>query len=223
MLLAGCVNESADLGQAQPVLLTTSRQIALAPLPQSRSGATVRRLRQQIYAISGGDLPAVRALIRARTGSEAEAIRRIVIGIGLDPSRVTKEPYASAARRMPEVILTHTQAAVAPCASAIQPAFMEDPLPSLMSLAQCNQTNNLAAMLVDPADLAEPLALDYQDGAYLVDGVHSWRANRTTALPVGAGTPSLLSDPGLSASAISTTAPNSTANAGTNGQTGTTQ
>lgn len=131
--------------------------------------------------MANGNLQGLRAHIRARTLGEAETVGRILLGFGMDPARLSVE-QAPRGQRAPEVILSRTLAGTAPCVEAIQPAYPDNPLPSLMSLAHCNQTNNLATMVVDSADLVAPPALAHQDGAYLAAGVRSWRANHSAAL-----------------------------------------
>ncbi len=189
--LSGCVNESADLGAAPPVLLSSPARVILVP-PQALRTVTGRaRLRQELYAVAGRDIQGLRARIRPRTIGEAEPIRRMLVGLGMEPARIAMDLQAPGERHPTELLLSRTLAETAPCADAIHPAYPDDPLPSLMSLARCTQTNNLAAMVADPADLVAPPALDHEDGVYLTGGVHDWHANRGLALPApGTSSPS---------------------------------
>ncbi len=178
--LSGCFNETANLGAPPPVLLDTTRVVVAAP----RGGVPSRaRLRDGILAVAEGQAQSVRADIHLRGVREGEAARRALVGLGLDPARVAVEPLLPGASVPPAVILSRTAAWTRPCADAIEPGTYGDPAPSLMSLAHCQQANNLAQMLVDPKDLAAPPRLADQDGAYLVDGVQAWRTNRATPLP----------------------------------------
>lgn len=193
--LSGCFNEAANLGAPPPVLLDTTRFVVAVP----RGGVPSRaRLRDGILAIGEGQAQAVRADIHLRGGRESEVARRTLVGLGLDPARITVEPLRPGAGVPPAVVLSRTAAGTRPCADAIEPGTYGDPAPSLMSLAHCQQTNNLAQMLVDPKDLAAPPRLADQDGAYLADGVRAWRANRATPLPAQ-GTTVGDSGPGASA------------------------
>ena len=133
--------------------------------------------------MADGEMQAVRAQVRPDTAGDGETIRRFLVGIGLDPARLDVEPPSPGRTRPSEVVLTRKRAVTPPCAAAIQFAYPDDPAPSLMSLARCHQANNLANMLVDPADLVAPPALAQQDGAYLAAGVQSWRADRSGPLP----------------------------------------
>jgi type IV pilus biogenesis protein CpaD/CtpE len=182
--LAGCTSESADLGTPPPVSLATSSAVVAVSFQSGRtSAASQGRLRQAVYTVAGGELQAVRAQVRPDTAGNGETIRRFLVGVGLDPARLDVEPPSPGRPRSSEVVLTRKRAVTPPCAAAIQFAYPDDPAPSLMSLARCNQANNLANMLVDPADLVAPPALAQQDGAYLAAGVQSWRAGRSGPLP----------------------------------------
>jgi type IV pilus biogenesis protein CpaD/CtpE len=176
LIISGCVSDSADIGRPPPVLLETRQAALRAPDRTPRDAVIRAKVRQAIAEIGAGDVLSVRVRIYARSGHDAEEIRRMLVGIGADPARLSVEPGRSSANRL---VLTRAVAETSPCASAIAPTEAADPLPSLMSLAQCTQTNNLVDMLVDPADLVAPPRLAPEDGQYLVNGVASWRNGRS--------------------------------------------
>lgn len=180
LFLSGCISESADVGHPPPVVLETPRSPLALPASASRSAEARAAVRRAIVEIGDGDIQAVRVRIYARSPRDGDGIRRMLVGLGADPARLTLEPGRSPANRL---ILTRAIAETAPCANAISPADPDDPLPSLMSLARCTQDNNLSHMLVDPGDLVAPPPLSAEDGEFLVDGVRSWRKNRATGLP----------------------------------------
>ena len=184
-LLAGCSNEAADLGHVPPVRLeSVQRQVAVPLRGGTRTNASGRiGLRRAVDELAAGDLQAVRARIDAGSVIDAEAVRRELVGLGLDPARITAGHDASLTRLPPIVTLGRTIQRTADCKTAIGPALAGDPSPSFLAIARCNQANNLAAMLVDPADLFAPPALARTDGAYLVDGIQSWRTSRNVSLP----------------------------------------
>jgi type IV pilus biogenesis protein CpaD/CtpE len=176
LILAGCLSESADIGRPPPVLLETEQAGLRASDRNPRDAAILDKVRRAMAEIGAGDLQAVRVRIYARSGRDAEGLRRILVGIGADPARLTVEAGRSPANRL---VLTRAIAETTPCATAIAPTTAGDPLPSLMSLAQCTQTNNLVDMLVDPGDLVAPPRLAPEDAQYLVNGVQSWRNGRS--------------------------------------------
>jgi len=183
LLSSGCTNEAADLGTPSPVALATNAREIVVPLSASRAPKERnRQLEQSVDAIANGDRQAVRARIMATSGGEAEALRGTLIALGLDPARITVAAGRKP-RRSPVVVLARTASRPADCRAAVTLAYPNDPLPSLMSLAHCQQADDLAGMLVDPADLLAPPSLAHADGAYLTDGVRSWRASRVDALP----------------------------------------
>jgi type IV pilus biogenesis protein CpaD/CtpE len=172
LTLSGCISESADIGRTPPVLLETELAVLRASDRSPRDAAIRAKVRRAIAEIGAGDLQSVRVLIYARSAHDAEGLRRMLVGIGADPARLTVVPGRASANRL---VLTRAVAETTPCATAISPTYAGDPLPSLMSLAQCTQTNNLVDMLVDPADLVAPPRLAPGDAQYLVNGVQSWR------------------------------------------------
>lgn len=209
LLLGGCIpNEAADLGHAPAsAFVNVERDVAIPP-----GGArwAARRLGRAVRAVADGDTGAVRAEISAAPPGEASALRRILVGHGVDPARITTatEPLP---RRSPVVVsLMRAVALRADCRAAVALAFGNDPLPSLMSFAHCDQADNLNAMLADPADLVAPPDLGHADGAYLVDGITSWRTNRQAGL-TGEGT---TGSSGLGSTFGSTASPITTAVAG---------
>lgn len=206
MLLCGCVNEAADLGHVPTSgLITTRRDISLTT---GTSRSAMQRISRGVAAVAGGDVGAVRATIVAVPARQQEGVRRTLVRLGVDPSRITAA--AIPLHQPPAVILTRTAFLPADCRAAATLAYPDDPLPSLMSLAHCHQANDLGAMVVDPADLVAPPALQHADGSYLADGVETWRANRQLGLiatgttgiaePAGSGTaPSAASPVGTTA------------------------
>ena len=180
LIISGCISESADIGRPPTVLLETQQAVLRAPDRTPRDAAIRAKVRQAITEIGAGDILSVRARIYARSAHDGEELRRMLVGMGADPARLTVEPGRSSANRL---VLIRAVAETAPCATAIAPTYGADPLPSLMSLAQCTQTNNLVEMLVDPGDLVAPPRHAPEDGQYLVNGVESWRNGHAAALP----------------------------------------
>ena len=177
--LGGCADEAANFGRPPPVALTTfNREVSIS---FKASRFSERSLRRNVDVIAQGDLQSVRARIVAASFVQIKDARQALIGIGIDPARIT-ESTALRARNV-TIFLSRTVAATNDCAAAAALAFPDDPSPSLLSLSYCTQNNNLAAMVVDPADLAAPPAPGHADGAYLANGVRSWRENRRTPLP----------------------------------------
>jgi type IV pilus biogenesis protein CpaD/CtpE len=188
LIISGCISESADIGRPLPVLLETQQGALRAPDRTPRDAAIRAKVRRAITEIGAGDVLSVRVRIYARSAHDGEELRRMLVGIGADPARLTVEPRRSSANRL---VLTRTVAETAPCATAIAPTEAADPLPSLMSLAHCTQTNNLVDMLVDPADLVAPPRLAPEDGQYLVNGVEAWRNGRSAGGGSSTGTATL--------------------------------
>ncbi len=212
MLLGGCTNEAADLGQSPPIALATVGREVMVPVSASSSVRTRSLLlSREIQNLGQGNLEAVRARILTASAVQADALRRTLIGLGVDPARITI--YRASKTRAPAVVLTRTASVAADCRAAITLAYPDDPLPSLMSLAHCNTADDLAAMMVDPADLAAPPALGRADGAYLTDGVHAWREGQQsslTATGTSASSPSGSSGssaPSASTAGVGTVAP----------------
>lgn len=194
---AGCVDVAAERGHPPPVVLSVARRevvVALRGDPRLLPAARAR-LHDAVIGVSGGltgelgEGPgsaqplAVRAHIRAATPGDADAVRRALLGLGVDPAHIVIEHAADAPVLLPTVVLTRTIAAVTDCAAAIAPGFHGDVAPSLDSLGRCLQQNNLAGMLVDPADLVDPPALASADAPFLVDGLDSRLVRRESALP----------------------------------------
>jgi type IV pilus biogenesis protein CpaD/CtpE len=178
LLLAGCANEAADRGHLVATNLVTLRREVPAPLGAYSNPLKARRLRQQAISMAEGDMQAVHAEIVGASPGEADVVHRALIGAGIDPTRITEATWLPWLRRRPAIIFTRTVAASADCSGSVDFAFPDDPSPSLMSLAHCTQDHNLAAMVVDPSDLVAPPNLDPADGAYLANGVRTWRAHR---------------------------------------------
>jgi type IV pilus biogenesis protein CpaD/CtpE len=179
LVLGGCADSAADLGTVSAPTLVTSRQQLTIPANASR--ASNLYLRRNIDAIAQGNLQAVRAHIVATNVTQPGKLRETLIGMGLDPTRITESTSPSMHPASATVILMRTTATPTRCAAAL--AFPDDPTPGLLNLSRCVQDSNLAAMVVDPADLVAPPKLGPTNGAYLVNGVQSWQQNRRTPLP----------------------------------------
>lgn len=184
LLLAGCLNEAADLGRTPPSGLVTARRAI--PLSPGAAGSAAQRLGRGVAVIAEGDVASIRASMVAVPVRRQEGVRRTLVRFGVDPARITAS--AQPVGQPPAVVLTRTVFLAADCRAAVTPAYPDDPLPSLMSLARCHQANDLGAMVADPADLVAPPTLQHADGSYLADGVTAWRADRQTALPATATT-----------------------------------
>jgi type IV pilus biogenesis protein CpaD/CtpE len=180
VLLAGCADGAANFGASPPVALTTFHRELVFSSKASRTSNL--RLRRGIDALAEGNVQAVRARILAPNIGQTREVRQALIAMGLDPSRITEATAAGRGANV-SVVLFRTVATTTDCAAAIAPAFPDDPGPSLLNLSRCTQNNNLAAMVVDPADLVAPPKLGRADGAYLVSGVRSLRADRQARLP----------------------------------------
>ncbi len=182
---AGCVDEAAERGRPPPIALSVARRelvVALQDDPQLRPAARAQ-LRDAVTGLGGSQPLAVRARIRAATSGDADAVRRALLGLGVDPARIVIEHAAAAPRLLPRLVLTRTFATATNCGAAIAPAFLGDVSPSLDSLGRCIQQNNLAAMVVDPADLVDPPALAPADAPFLVDGLNARLIQREATLP----------------------------------------
>jgi type IV pilus biogenesis protein CpaD/CtpE len=174
LMLAGCADEAAEFGRPVPANLATSRREVVAP---PGPGYSAGWLRQQAGLIAEGDLQAVHAEIVAAHPREAESLRVALIRAGIDPARITASLWISTSRQRSTIVFTRTVADTGDCRASIDPAFPDDPSRSLMSLGHCLKNNDLANMVVDPADLAAPRKLGRADGAYLASGVRNWRAH----------------------------------------------
>ncbi len=172
LALAGCVDEAQELGQPPPVQLTVARRtlvVALQGDPRLRPGAR-EQLRSVVTELGGASPLGVRARISAASAGDADAVRRALLGLGVDPAHIvieqTRIERTGDVRPLrPLVRLTRSFAATRGCDAAITPARYDDIAPSLDSLQRCVEQNNLAAMLVDPADLVDPPALAPADAA----------------------------------------------------------
>jgi type IV pilus biogenesis protein CpaD/CtpE len=194
VMLAGCADEAAEFGRPVPVHLRTLRREVAAP---PASGSNAAWLRRQAGVIAAGDLQAVHAEIVAASQPQAESLRGALIQAGIDPVRITASARISPSRRRAAIVFTRTVADTGDCRASIGFAFPDDPSRSVMSLGHCLKTNDLANMVVDPADLVAPPNLGRGDGANLANAVRSWR------------TPQNGSSAPASAASTSTTAPSS--------------
>ncbi len=182
---ASCMDEAAELGRPVPVVLSVAWRDLLVALQddQHLRPAARARLHDAVTELGGAQPLAVRARIRAATAGDADAARRALLGLGVDPARIVIQHAPEAMRLLPAVLLTRAFASTADCSAAIGPAYRGDVAPSLDSLGRCIQQNNLAAMLADPADLVDPVAPSLADAAFQVDGLNARLIQRETALP----------------------------------------
>ena len=194
--LGGCADGAADFGRPIPVTLKTFNREITVSLDASHSSE--RRLRYNVDMFAQGNLQAVRARIVAPGVAQRAGMRRRLIVIGLDPARITESSAPSGRAPNVSIVLSRSVADTNDCAAAIALAFPDDPTPSLLNLSRCIQNNNLASMVADPADLVAPPPLGHADGAYLVNGVRSWRTNGQTQPPAASTSGGL--DSGLSSS-----------------------
>ncbi len=203
VLLGGCTSGAPNFGTIPPVALATSERQLVVPFRPSRFLSL--RLRRTIDVLAEGNVQAVRASIVAPSIAQIEEVRQILISVGLDPARITAStvPFKRASNAI--VVLSRTVALPSDCSEAVALAFPDDPTPSLLSLSRCVQNNNLAAMVVDPADLIAPPKLGKADGAYLANGVQSWRTNRQGQLSASPRAFSV--EPGVGSSASSSANP----------------
>ncbi len=165
--LAGCVDEAQELGQPPPVQLTVARRalvVALRGDPRLLPGAR-DQLRSVVTELGGASPLAVRARISAASAGDAYAVRRALLGLGVDPAHIVIEQTRAVRPLRPLLRLTRSFATTRGCDAAITPARYDDVSPSLDSLQRCVEQNSLAAMLVDPADLVDPPALAPADAA----------------------------------------------------------
>jgi type IV pilus biogenesis protein CpaD/CtpE len=176
LALAGCASNAADPG---PSVSTTivHRQVE-APLSAAYA-FTARSLREAAGSIAQGDMQAVHANIAATSPEQGEALRRMLIAAGVDPTRITLTRVARGPRRP---VVTFTRVALAPsdCQAAMAPSLTNDPAPSMMNAARCRQEHALAAMVVDPADLVAPPPLGSADGATVAADVRTLRGDKAS-------------------------------------------
>ncbi len=173
--LAGCVDEAVDLGQPPPVELTVARRellVALHDDPKLQPAAR-DQLRGVVAELGGAQPLAVRARILAASAGDADAVRRALLGFGLDPAHIVAQRVQGGRRLLARVQLTRSFASTADCNAAIAPARNGDIAPSLDSLQRCVEQNSLAAMLVDPADLVDPPDLAPADAAFQVGALNA--------------------------------------------------
>ena len=189
--LAGCVDEAADLGQPPPVQLVTARRdlvVALHDDPQLQPAAR-NQLRKTVAELGGAQPGAVRARILAASAGDADAVRRALLGFGVDPAHIVAERVQDVRRLRPHVQLSRSFATEADCNAAITPARNGDIAPSLDGLQRCIEQNSLAAMLVDPADLVDPPDLAPADAAFQVGALNARLRQAQTSLPSAGSTP----------------------------------
>lgn len=192
-LLAACVDETAELGRPPPVALATARQTLVLRLrgdPRLQPGEP-ERLRQAADVLAPGDHQPIRAHIIAFDRGDSDAAWRALVALGIEPARITTSWSSATAPLRPTLELSRTIARTEDCEQAVTPGWHGDPSPSLTSLGRCAQDNNLANMLVDPADLIAPPALSAADGPSAVGAVARWRnaAGSQVSDPSSNGTP----------------------------------
>ena len=165
--LSGCNDPTIDLGVPPPVTLVEQRIVV--PL----HGSVERRALEDAVETLGGPQRdgSVRAVVSVASPRRAEAVREALLRLGLSPALVS----LAEARGSDTVLLSRTRAHVADCSSALATGPDGGVSRSVTSLGTCIQANNLAAMLVDPADLVSPPRLEPADGARAAQAVLRWR------------------------------------------------
>lgn len=191
--LAGCTSQSlqtnlveqrrAELPPRQaPVSLITLRRDVVVPLEAEQPNALAARWwRQQAGIVAEGDLRAVHADIIAARPADAGALRRNLISAGIDPNRISASARLAEPGHRSTVVFTRIVAALADCTAPIARARPPVPVRDLVDSARCAQDRELAAMVVDPADLTFPGRLGDADGAYLSNGIRAWRDQGATS------------------------------------------
>jgi type IV pilus biogenesis protein CpaD/CtpE len=188
LALVGCADGAADLGQPVPVYLSGFHRVVDAPFGTATARAgTTRSLREAIGSLAQGDVAALHADVVAISPGDAEALRRVLVGHGIDPARITVM-QALGGQRTPSITLTRIAFAASDCSEAVGPTWTNDPTPSMMNTARCRQDQDLAATLVDPADLVGPPALGRGDGAYQAGNVRVMRAQVKDPQALSGGT-----------------------------------
>lgn len=181
--LASCNDPSIDLGMPPPVTLVEQRIVV--PL---RRGIERSALEAAVASL-GGSQPdgSIRAVVSVEPPRRADAVRRVLIGLGLSPALV----LIADDRASDAVILSRTKAHLEDCSLALATAPDGGVSRSVLSLGTCIQANALASMLADPADLALPPRFQPASGARAAQAVLRWQhagaAAQTDAPSSGGG------------------------------------
>ncbi len=179
--LVACNDPSIDLGTPPPVTLVEQRIVV--PL----HGGIERPALGAAVASLGGSRSdgSVRAVVNVGQPRRADAVRRVLVGLGLSSAlvRVADDRGGDA------VVLSRTRAHLEDCSSALATSPDGGVSRSLLSLGSCIQANALASMLADPADLASPPSFQPASGARAAQAVLRWQggAAQSDTSPSGGG------------------------------------
>jgi type IV pilus biogenesis protein CpaD/CtpE len=179
--LGGCADQLPQTNKAPAALITLRRDVVVPLAAERPNGPTAQWWRQQAGIVAEGDLRAVHADIVAARPAEADALRRNLISSGIDPERISASARFAKPGRRPTVVFTRIVAALADCSAPVPRTNPPVPFGDLVDSGRCAQDRALAAMVVDPADLAVPGRLGEADGAYLANGIRAWRDQGTTS------------------------------------------
>ena len=181
--LGGCTlpDESAQRGTPPAIEASLLRQDTIVQLPDPRRLPinAHARLLGAVRLVALGEPRAVRATIVAQA-VEAQTVRQALIGLGIDPARIRAANADSAEPSVARVSLARFVLHTRDCIAAIQPSTNPgiDVASSLDSVGRCVQSNNLAAMLVDPGDLLASTRLGPTPGADAVAAIIRERTQR---------------------------------------------
>ena len=160
-------DSAADRGTPPPIEATVLQEEAVLRLSADENLPVAERdaLERAVRLVALGRPGAVRAAVTART-REAETVRRALLGLGLDPARISAAGNGQAPPLGAVVSLSRVVLHLRDCGAAIQPATDPglDVAASLDSIGRCVGANNLAAMLADPGDLLTSPPLEPQPG-----------------------------------------------------------
>ena len=164
--LATCNDPSLGLGTPPPVTLVEQRVVV--PL---HGGVERRALGEAVASLGGARSGSpIRAAVGVGQPGRAEAVRRALVGLGLDSALVTTADEGGDA-----VVLSRTRAQVNDCSLALATTPDGGVSRSITSLGSCIQANALASMLADPADLVAPPRLQPASGARAAQAVLRWQ------------------------------------------------
>ena len=163
--LGACDDPSIDLGTPPPVTLVEQRMVV--PL----HGGVERPALSAAIAALGGSGGSIRAVMSVERPRRADAVRRVLVGLGLSSALVT----VADDRGQDTVVLSRTRTHLENCSSALATAPDGGVSRSVLSLGSCIQANALASMLADPADLASPPNFQPASGARAAQAVLRWQ------------------------------------------------
>ena len=165
--LGACNDPSIDLGAPPPVTLVEQRIVV--PL---HGGIEHSALSAAVASLSGLELDgSIRAVVSVEHPRRADAVRRVLVGLGLSSALVT----VANDQGQDTVVLSRTKAHLENCSSALATSPDGGISRSLLSLGSCIQANALASMLADPADLASPPKFQPASGARAAQAVLHWQ------------------------------------------------